>query len=168
MYWLFPLLLATGCIFPPSLGVEKQDAGQNSPPSILTVRSDLEELPEPGPVVFDIGMTAGSMNFELLDTDGDDTLYVRIFVDYNNPIETPPRSTCTARELEGAKRTATCDLRGLCTMAELNQVPDPYMTIIVFDREPLESGAPTYQAMPPEGLSTSRGYFLKCRAGAPT
>jgi hypothetical protein len=37
----------------------------------------------------------------------------------------------------------------------------------VFDREPIDSGAgdPPFQAMPADGLSTSRFYFLKCQPG---
>jgi len=41
------------------------------------------------------------------------------------------------------------------------------MTIVVFDRDPNDSGAgdPPFQTMEPGGLSTSRFYFLKCQPG---
>ena len=54
----------------------------------------------------------------------------------------------------------------LCHNAEVDITPDPYMTVVVFDRMVLDSGDPLYQAMPPGGLSTSRGYFLHCRKPA--
>jgi hypothetical protein len=38
------------------------------------------------------------------------------------------------------------------------------LSIVVFDREPLESGDPMFQAMPEGGLSTSRFFFLTCSA----
>src|SRR5258705_13511125 len=62
-------LLLVGCVIPPSLSVDNQDAGVNSPPAILAVRSDQQELPEPGPVVFDQGPTAGKLSLQVIDTD---------------------------------------------------------------------------------------------------
>lgn len=156
---LLPLFLVA-CVIPPSLSVDTQDAGIDSPPAIVSVRSDQTELPEPGPVLFAIGSTAGSLNLTLVDTDIGDTLYVRIFVDYNTPDPTPPRSTCSTAS-STALRTATCPLNGLCETADLGQTRN--LTIVVFDRQVLDSGAPLYQSIPPGGMSTSRFYFLKCQ-----
>src|SRR4051812_16833457 len=75
--------LCAGCVIPPSLSVDNQDAGVNSPPAILAVRSDQQELPEGENVIFDQGPTAGKLNVQLIDTDVADTLFVRVFVDYN-------------------------------------------------------------------------------------
>ena len=44
-------MMSVGCVIPPSLSVQT-DAGVDSPPSITSVRSDNQELPEPGPVLF--------------------------------------------------------------------------------------------------------------------
>ncbi len=155
----------TACVIPPSLQVQ-DDAGVNSPPAILSVTSDQNELAEPGPVLFDTGQNPGSLNVSLIDTDIGDTLYVRIFVDYNSPDATPARVSCTAPPTMTATRTATCALSGLCDA--LNDVGvQRNMTIVVFDRPLLDSGTPLYQAMAPGGLSTGRFYFLKCQLAQP-
>ena len=152
-----------GCVIPPSLTVENQDAGINSPPAILQVTSDQQALAEPGPVVFDMGATAGDLSISLIDTDTQDQLYVRIFVDYNLPDRLDARARCQAGASANPMRTATCKLNSLCVMADLGVLRN--MTIMVFDREPLPpgEGEPPFQAMPQGGLSTSRFYFLKCQ-----
>jgi len=158
---LLAALVVGGCVIPPNLSVEDQDAGVNSPPAITLVSSDEKALPEPGPVVFVRGM--GSLNLELLDTDLADTLFVRVFVNYDplmNP--SPPRSTCTAAPSGAAKRTLTCDLTALCLMGDSTKT-DLVMSVVVFDRQPLENGDPPFQQMPDGGLSTGRFYFLMCQ-----
>lgn len=157
-----------GCLFPPSLSVDTSDAGVDSPPAIVSVRSDLQELPEPGPVTFELGASS-QLNLTLLDTDTSDTLYVRVFVGYNDPVlgtgpdPTPPRSTCVAAAAKTAQRTATCDLTGLCQTPDVGQTRG--MTIMVFDRPVVDNIAPLYQAFDPTnpGQSTSRFYYLKCQ-----
>jgi hypothetical protein len=156
-------LCLVGCVIPPSLEVDKQDAGINSPPAILSVTSDKQALPEPGPVSFVAGRTAGNLSVSLIDTDLRDQLYVRIFVDYNLPDRLDARVRCTAPPSTNAMRTATCILTTLCLDEDIGVQRS--MTIVVFDRLPLENGEdPPYQAMPPGGLSTSRFYFLKCQS----
>lgn len=147
-------------MIPPSLSVESQDAGVNSPPAILALRSEQEELPEPGPVVAVRG--TGSLNATLLDTDLEDTLYVRVFVDYSITDPTAPRATCTAPPTTppAPQRSVTCDLRALCTQDDVGSTR--FMNVAVFDRELLEAGTPPFQAMPPGGLTTSKSYLLQC------
>jgi hypothetical protein len=162
------LLFAGGCVFPPSLSVDTADAGVDSPPAIVSVRSDLQELPEPGPVTFELGAPS-QLNLTLIDTDVQDTLYVRVFVGYDDPVlgmgpdPTPPRAACIAASGKTAQRTATCGLAGLCQTPDVGQ--NRGMTIKVFDRPVLDTGTPLYQATDPTnpGLSTSRFYYLKCQ-----
>ncbi len=162
------LLPLAGCLFPPSLSVDTSDAGVDSPPAIVSVRSDLQELPEPGPVTFELG-TSSQLNLTLVDTDVSDTLYVRVFVGYNDPIlgmgpdPTPPRSTCVAAAAKTAQRSATCDLTGLCQTPDVGQ--NRGMTIVVFDRPVVDTATPLYQGVDPAnpGMSTSRFYYLKCQ-----
>lgn len=162
------LYLATvasgGCIFPPDLSVGDQDAGVNSPPAILAVRSDQQELPPGETVTFEVGPTAGSINATLIDTNLTDTLYVRAFVDYTVSVPTPARVTCTAPPPvpAAAQRSVMCDVTALCQPADIGTSRS--LSVVVFDREPLESGQPSFQAMPPGGLKTSVFYFLKCIA----
>jgi hypothetical protein len=159
-------VIFVGCIIPPSLGVEQQDAGINSPPALTSVRSDQTELPEPGPVDFEVG-SMSPLNLTLLDTDVTDKLYVRVFMDYKKGNETSPRSTCTAASAGEATRTATCALQGLCLPSDTLNNPH-LMQVMVFDRQPLETGeSPLFQAMPPGGLSTDRTYQVICRNPSP-
>ena len=155
------LTLGAGCVIPPSLEVQDGDAAVNSPPAIVAVASDQQPLPEPGPVLFDRGGTAGSLSISLIDTDLLDTLYVRIFVDYNLPDRLPPRVRCTVPPNMTTTRTATCALSSLCAVGDVGATRS--MTIMVFDREPFEAGDPPFQQMPPGGLSASRFYYLKCQ-----
>jgi hypothetical protein len=152
-----------GCVIPPSLTLENQDAGINSPPAILSVTSDQQALAEPGPVVFDMGATAGDLSITLFDTDLQDLLFVRIFVDYNLPDRLDARARCQAGASTDPKRVVTCKLNSLCVMADLGVQRN--MTIMVFDREPLQPGEgdPPFQAVPNGGMKASRFYFLKCQ-----
>lgn len=152
------LLALGGCVIPPSLSVENQDAGINSPPAILAVRSDQMELPEPGPVTFERG--TGMLTLTLLDTDVDDTLYVRLYVGYTVADPTPARSTCTAPVNGATQRSASCDLTALCQAEDVGA--DRLMQVHVFDRQVLEAGTPAFKAMPPGGLTTSRIYQMTC------
>jgi hypothetical protein len=132
------------------------DAGVNSPPAILSVHDDTQELTEAGPVTLVRGsMTAISV--ALIDTDVDDTLYVRMYLDYTIASPVPARVSCAATPNMTAYRTATCDVTSLCP-----STGDFILTIVVFDRPLLDSGSPAYQAVPPDGLSTSKFFHLTC------
>jgi hypothetical protein len=151
-------LLLTGCVLPPSLSTEKQDAGVNSPPAITAVRTDADNLFEPGPV--SLTRNSGTINLELLDTDVDDVLVVRVFINYKIEDPTPARAQCTAAPTGTARRSVTCSATAICQMADDGQTRN--MSVVVFDRTPLEAGEPEFQAMPAPGLSTSRFFFANC------
>jgi hypothetical protein len=155
---------SSGCIIPPSLSVDNQDAGIDSPPSITSVRSDLSAMIEPGPYTFPAAPDAQNetVNLSLLDTDVNDSLYVRIYVDYTVVTPTAPRSTCNAVVNGAAVRTTTCSLAALCLQSDVSSDPTHIMEIVVFDREPLDSGSPTFKAIPDGGQSTTRTYQLGC------
>jgi hypothetical protein len=149
----------TGCVIPPSLSVSE---AVNSPPAIMLVTSEQSALPEPGPVVFE-QQSKDTLSITVIDTDLADTLRVGIYVDYNLPNRLAPRSNCVAPPGTTPTRITTCRLNSLCTDADLGVQRN--MTIVVFDRQPDESGGgdPPFQAMELGGLSTSRFYFLKCQ-----
>jgi len=161
--YLMLSLLLVGCVIPPSLSVDNQDAGTNSPPAIVQVSSDQQVLPEPGPVLFEKGPGAGSLRVTVVDSDKLDTLYVSVFVDYNVPLgdERAPRSTCIAAPNMTEKRVTMCDLGALCLSADIGQTRN--MTVVVFDRQPSEPGEPFFQHMGTGGMSTSKFYFLQCQ-----
>jgi hypothetical protein len=157
-----PLMLVAGCFIPPSLSADTTDAGANSPPTITSVRAELVEFPEYSRLAFEQGDNAGTLSVTGYDTDLDDTLYVKVFVDYNIPDPTPARSSCTATG-RTVQRTASCDMRGVCTTADVGR--ERVMQVYVFDRPVQDTGVPLYQAMLENsgGMSTSRTYFLLCR-----
>jgi len=162
---LFPAALALGgCVIPPSLSVGNEDAAVNSAPAILAVRNDTQELPQPGPILIERGAGAGSLSLTLHDTDLGDTLYVRMFVNYRVTAPDPARVECTAKPPvpPAAERTVSCDATSLCPTTGT----DFDVSMVVFDREPLESGTPPYQAMPPGGLKTNVFYYLKCQGAS--
>lgn len=154
------LLPLVGCVIPPSLRVE-EDAGVNSPPAITEITSDQLALAEPGPIVVERGETAGKISVALLDTDVGDTLYVRLYVDYNMPDRLPPRVRCSPPVSKTSMRTATCELAGLCATSDVGVQRN--LSIVVFDRQPDDSGIDPQSMMDTGGLSTSRFYFLNCQ-----
>src|SRR6185295_19556502 len=87
--------MLAACVIPPSLRVE-DDAGVNSPPAITSVIGSPDALAEPGPYFVPSGQMAGTLSVSVLDTDVNDTLYLRIFLDYNTPVgnRVPPRVVC--------------------------------------------------------------------------
>jgi hypothetical protein len=156
---LMLLLTLVGCVIPPSLRIA--DEAVNSPPAILSITSDQLELAEPKPVFVERGETAGNLSVSLIDTDLGDTLFVRIFVDYNLPDRLPARVTCVAAPNEDAFRTVTCNMAGLCAMADIGVQRN--MTIVVFDRRPDDTGADPQHMDADDGRSTGRFYFLSCQ-----
>jgi hypothetical protein len=155
-------MMFAGCVIPPSLSVDTTDAGLNSPPSITSVRADGVELPEFSQVTFEQGF--GTLNLIVYDTDLDDTLYPKVFVDYKFDDPKPARAPCTAASGRTVQRTSTCDLGALCQVGDIGNQTPLNMQVLVFDRQIIEGQAPIFQAMPPGGLSTSRTFFLKCVA----
>lgn len=157
------LAALSACVIPPSLSADTNDAGVNSPPAITSVHSDQVELSEPGPITQPRG--AGEFVIAMIDTDIGDTLYVRVYVNYKINDPKASRAGCTAAPNNSSRRSCTADLRGLCTEEDvINSGPDKPldMSVLVFDRELLDSGTPAFQAMPPDGLTTGTFYHLVC------
>lgn len=153
-------MLVSGCVIPPSLSVDTTDAGLNAAPAIISVRADGVELPEWSTVTFEQGF--GTLNLLVYDTDLDDTLYPKVFVNYlfNDP--KPARADCTQAAGDSVTRSSTCGLAGLCQLGDVASKETLTMQVMVFDRQIIPDQAPLYQAMPPGGISTTRTFFLKC------
>ncbi len=152
-------MMFAGCVIPPSLSVDTTDAGLNSAPMIVSVRADGVEFPEYSKLTFEKG--SGRIDLTVWDTDLQDTLYPKIFVDYTFENPTPARSECNQAAGNTVARSSSCDLRGLCQNADIGQ--ERTLQILVFDRQVLDVGSPVFQAMPPGGLSTSRTFTLICQ-----
>lgn len=150
-----------GCVIPPSLKVE-DDAGVNSPPAILSVTGTSDALAEPGPYFVE-SQSAGALTVSVIDTDVADTLFLRIFVDYNIPVgdRPAPRVKCAVPQTNQPVRTATCNLAGICQLSEAGEQHN--MTIVVFDRMPVDDGDNPQSMLGTDGMSTSRFYFVRCQ-----
>ncbi len=159
-------LLVAGCVIPPSLSVDNQDAGANSPPSITAVRAADKEYFEGdpnNPVIFTVLVQGQTLNVSMLDTDLTDTLFVRVFVNYTLMNPTGERGSCTAAPSgTSPKRSCTVDTSAVCITDDAGKTLN--MTVVAFDRQPLDAGTPPHQAMPEGGLSTSKFFFLNCQA----
>ena len=151
-----------GCVIPPSLSADTVDAGANSAPAIVSVRADLVEFPQFSTLVFEKGNGAGQLNVTLHDTDLGDTLYVRIFVNYNRPDPTPARGQCetAGRTVE---RTCSAPMQSVCTTQDIGANPLPVMEVFVSDRDVEPTIQPPFQGLPQGGLSTSQTFFLRCQ-----
>ena len=161
-------LVLVGCIIPPSLSVERQDAGQNSPPGILKVVVDTTTITEAQVVTFTrtSAGTQGTLVLTLIDTDLDDTLHARVFVNYSVANPTPPRSTCDAPPNNMPIRDPiTCPIIALCQDSDVQSGMAQDMTVVVFDRAVDDSIPPVFQYDGPDGLSASNYFHMKCVAG---
>jgi hypothetical protein len=151
-----------GCVIPPSLSVDTTDAGANSAPAIVSVRADLVEFPQFSTLVFEKGMGAGSLNVTLHDTDLGDTLFVKIFVNYNHPDAVPARGQCEAGGGH-VDRTCSANMQSVCTTEDIGANPLPIMQVFVFDGDVEPDIQPPFQGIPTGRLSTSQTFFLRCQ-----
>jgi hypothetical protein len=157
-------LMLTGCIIPPSLSSGTPDAGQDSPPAIVSVEVRQQVLPQFSNITLQMQDTNSTMLLGLLDPDIDDILYVSMFVDYDPLNPMPPRATCTTAPSEAPLRISPpCVIAGICEMQDVNVNRE--LEIVVFDRVPLDDGK--YMTLPQGGLSATRIYTLKCAQGSP-
>ena len=131
------LAMASGCVIPPSLSLEENDAAVNSPPVLRDVRDEVgNPFERPGPR--DVVVGAGRLVITAADNDLDDTLFVRFYLDYGLVNPTPPKITCQA--LPGAtptvERQVTCSLIGVCNSGDVGALH--VFEIDVYDRMPID------------------------------
>lgn len=160
--------LLWGCVVPPPLRNEGDpDAGVNQPPALRAVRTSAgDELTRPGPHELVVGV--GELRVTASDTDRDDTLYVRMYVDYGLPSPTAARAEC--RAAPGAtpttERTLSCSLLGVCT----DELADGALHIFeldLYDREPASSPARLFRDVTAPGEVATFWWQITC-ARAPS
>ncbi len=155
---IFPAAIA--CAVPPGLQLDQPDAKENSAPIITAAAVGAEALTEPGPIT-EIERGRGNMAVTVRDTDVEDTLYIRMFVDYGLPDPTAPRGFCKTTPGITTSRTISCDISGICTNDDIDVTR--LLWIEVFDREPLDSGTPRFRVMPEGGYSSKWAFSLQCQ-----
>lgn len=157
-----------GCVVPPPLRTEDDpDAGVNHPPVLRTVRTAAgDELARPGPHELVVGV--GELRVTAADVDADDTLYVRMYIDYGLPAPTAARAEC--RAAPGAtptvERTITCSLLGVCT-DELADGATHVFELDLLDREPASTPARLFRDVEAPGEIASFWWQVTC-ARAPS
>jgi hypothetical protein len=156
-------------LIPPSLSSDPPEPVANAAPVVLSLRSDQEELIEPGPVIVTRGVTT-QLYAELYDTNLDDILYLRFYVNYTVTDPTPARAACKTSTTDSLQRSLTCDITALCSTGDVGKA-GLRLEVEVFDRALADTGTPQYKAMEPDatgkpvGISTGLVYDLTCNGG---
>lgn len=150
-----------GCVIPPPLQTDKPDAAVNHPPAFRSVKDGTgEELTRPGPHVFEVG--AGELRITAADTDTDDTLFYRMYIDYGLTTQTQVRADCSVSPgaMPTVERTTTCSLLGVCTddIATGTHV----FELDLMDRQPISTPTRLYRDVTPPGEIVSYWWNITC------
>jgi len=152
---------ASACIVPiPAEPADDPDAGHNSYPIIKDVTPSM-----PGPLTLKSGV-GQQVNFTLSDVDIGDTLFIRIFVDYDRSMSHPffgtyavtndPQNGLEDRQLQ----IPTNDTRSFCTGITDGSLHQ--FDVVVADRDFSTSGA--FKTPVPPGLTSTRSWLVQCTA----
>jgi hypothetical protein len=162
----FGLAAATvGCVVPVPLELETADAGRTAQPEFVSAAPS--EFEFPGPLLLDHG-DQRRMTLTLRDQDLADTIYVRMFVDYDLPNQTGFVSDCVAVPSSALTRIADCSMAAVC-----NGVTDTdkhLLEAMVSDREFLSTGDPramgqdAFREVPFDAATNFRTWQLTCNA----
>lgn len=157
---------AAGCVVPVPLELETADAGPTAQPELVSAAPG--EFDFPGPLALDPG-DQRRMSLTLRDRDLEDTLYVRMFVDYGLPNQTGFVSDCVAVPSGALTRIADCSTSAIC-----NSVTDSdkhVLEAMVSDREFLPTGDPraagqdAFRELPIDAAFDYRFWQLTCTQG---
>lgn len=158
------LVSASACVIPVPLERENADAGPTSPPVILSASPT--ELSFPGPVELQQG-DQRRLGLTIRDQDREDTLYIKIFVDYALPDQDKERTDCVVPPSDSELRAADCSVQSICNDA-LADGELHLMEAMVSDREflpdndPRTAGQPPFRAVPEDAAFSFRSWMLRC------
>ncbi|MCA9673793.1 MAG: hypothetical protein H6708_26375 [Kofleriaceae bacterium] len=159
---LLGALLVVACVVPPPLSLDQPDAGPNAPP-IIVAASDTAAQPlrPPGTVTVNVLDTTGELSFQLYDVDVADTLYVRLYVDYDPAAPLGARSECHAEPSveQSTTRTAACRSAPLCLESDVGSTHR--LEADVSDRDVVE-GSVSHRDVEPPGLVSTWTLDLVC------
>lgn len=155
----------SGCILTPNLDVEGGDAGPSSPPVIASSAPPFEF---PGPFVLERDNTDATLSLTIRDNDIDDTVFVRVFLDYDPETGAGLVSDCGAAPESGIQRSVDCPLALACSLVDEGDTGTHVLEAVVTDRDWLMSDDPDAATQPPlravannAGLSI-RGWVMSC------
>jgi hypothetical protein len=155
------------CVLPPPLEIESLDAGLSAAPVILAAKP----LAFPGPIVIQRGDQNTRLSLEIHDPDVNDSLFVRLYVDYGIPGQNNFKSSCSLAASPTSReplRTVDCSVSTLC-----NDVPETdtalhFLEAMVSDRQFLESSdprartQPLFRAVPEDAGYSFRAWLMQC------
>ncbi len=158
---------SASCVIPPPLEIGERDAGTNFTPRILSA-GPAPDFSFPGPITLDRG-DERRLTVSLEDPDLDDTLFVRLYVDYEfeGGAPTPSLGTCSAPPSGELGRIADCSTATLCTTIDNGDTERHLLEIVVADREFLQEGDPLFRPLPAGARSTVRSWLMTCRDATP-
>jgi hypothetical protein len=161
---LLPLTVA-GCVIPITASPDEtagpsRDAGDGFP-SIVEATP-----PMPGPQTFLIGQK-GLASVTLADSDIDQTLYVRVFRDYNVNVAVGPVSTQSVPNdpVHGKEERAPLNLDTSLWCSDASNGELRTIDVVVADQEfdPSPSAQPYYRVVTNGGKLAIRSWVVKCQ-----
>jgi len=143
-----------GCVLPPDLEPAGPDAGPSSTPVILSA-SPPESFAFPGPITIP-REDSQIMVLNAVDSDLVDSLFVRLYVDYNRGprfVPTPALADCQAAPSGDQTRIIGCPTNALCTTVLGDDNTEHVLEAVIADRsfildsDPEAFGQPQYRAV---------------------
>lgn len=173
--WLLPALLSAGtfgCVVPPPLEIGGADAGPSANPAFVSASPSELAFPGPntidrGPIIVDRG-DQRRLSLTLTDADLDDTLYVRIYVNYGTLYVNSSASDCSAPPSGELTRVADCSIASFCNLVGETDTSQQFVEAVVADREflsesdPRAEGQPPFRALPEDAAYSFRSWPMVC------
>ena len=160
-----------GCVLPPDLKPEGPDAGPSSPPVIMSASP--ADFAFPGPINIDRA-GAQDITLDVEDNDLGDSIYVKLYRDYNRePVNqpTPALVDCGSPGPSTTKdRSIKCSTNSLCIGIEEGDQRLRVLEVMVADRpfiddsDPEAVGQPQYRALQDKGSAafSFRDWSMRC------
>jgi hypothetical protein len=158
-------LSLVACVYPAPLELDTPDGGPSSVPLIISASPS--EFAFPGAITLDRG-DQRRLFLSLNDNDLEDTLHVRLYVDYGRPNENSQSGECAAAAAGEKTRVADCSISSLCTAIDPGDTSQHVLEALVADREfllesnPLADGQPAFRALPSNAAFSIRSWLMEC------
>lgn len=159
-----------GCVIPPELQPAGPDAGAGSKPIIVSASPPFAF---PGP--FEVArQDSPAMSLLAEDPDVGDSLFVRLYVDYNRttpPLPQPALAECSAVPSGALQRIVPCSTTTLCN--QITDEEDHVLEAMVADRSFLPGNhpdailQPEFRAIETGGAFTVSSWVMTCAAPEP-
>ena len=152
------------CVIPPPGDFAEGDAGPSSPPVFVSAAP--AEFAFPGGTLFTLDRNdQRRLALTLRDVDVDDTLYVRLYVDYGLPSQDAAKGDCQAVPSSEQIRVADCSVFSLCNLVSDTEphVLEGMVADLEFlsDSDPQGVGTP-FRKLPPTAAYSFRSWIFYC------